>query len=97
MYTVTVTFFIHAQHQAEFKKLVLKQANDSLEKEADCHVFDVSIGVEENGVVPFFLYELYTDKASFDLHLETAHFANFNEVSGQMVADKQVQLWDKIS
>lgn len=97
MYTVTVIFSIHKAYQAEFKQLVLKQAADSLEKEVNCHVFDVAIGAEENGIIPFFLYELYSDKASFDLHLATQHFAHFNEVSAEMVADKQVQLWDKVS
>ena len=96
MYTVTVTFFIDKQYQEDFANLVLKQATDSLNKEDHCHIFDVSVGEEKTGIVPFFLYELYTDKESFDFHLETEHFANFNQVTAKMVSDKQVQLWNKI-
>lgn len=97
MYTVTVEFSIHQAYQDAFSKLVLKQASDSLNKEKECHVFDVSVGQSEGELVSFFLYELYTDKQSFDQHLETAHFASFSQAITEMVAEKTVRLWDKLS
>ena len=36
------------------------------------------------------LYEIYDDRAAFDAHLKTAHFASFNEASAALVADKKV-------
>jgi quinol monooxygenase YgiN len=36
------------------------------------------------------LYEIYDDRAAFEAHLKTAHFASFNRASEPLVADKTV-------
>tara|TARA_R110001606_G_scaffold396770_2_gene571547 strand:- start:203 stop:496 length:294 start_codon:yes stop_codon:yes gene_type:complete len=97
MYIITVIFYVYKSNVEEFALLVAKQASDSLEKEKECLIFDVSIGEENNGIIPFFLYEVYSDKKSFDTHLNMDYFHEFsNKVSG-IVANKTVNSWNKIN
>jgi quinol monooxygenase YgiN len=96
MYIITVVFSVYKKKLEEFLLLVNKQALDSLTKESDCHTFDVAIGEEESGIVPFFLYEIYSTKASFDAHLVSDHFSEFSEKTANMVAKKEVNSWNKI-
>lgn len=97
MYIITVVFSVYKKNSEAFSLLVNKQALDSLTKESDCHTFDVAIGKEENGIVPFFLYEIYSTKASFDAHLVSDHFREFSEKTADMVAKKEVNSWNKIN
>lgn len=86
MYVVTVTWRVKPGMIDAFMPLMLLQAKNSLEKEPDCHHFDVCQGEEDDHVV--FLYEVYSDRAAFDLHLASAHFATFSQVVAEMVEDK---------
>ncbi|ANY19319.1 Antibiotic biosynthesis monooxygenase [Tsuneonella dongtanensis] len=58
MYVVTVEFDVAPESREEFLAAVRRQAQDSLEKEADCHRFDVCKIVRDGREV-FYLYELY--------------------------------------
>ena len=51
---------------------MMEQAANSLAQEDGCHVFDVC-----TAGTTVFLYELYTDKAAFDAHMQTPHYASF--------------------
>ena len=42
------------------------------------------------------LYEIYDDRAAFEAHLKTTHFARFNEASAALVADKKVTELDLV-
>lgn len=95
MYVVTVQFSIKPEHRVAFDALMLEQAKNSLEKELACHVFDVCVPHADSDQV--FLYEVYEDRAAFDLHLNSAHFKAFDAVVVDMVADKQVATMDRIS
>ena len=97
MYIITVIFSVYKKNLEEFSLLVNKQALDSLTKENDCHTFDVAIGEEEGGIVPFFLYEIYSSKASFEVHLASDYFSEFSQKTANMVAKKEVNSWNKIS
>ena len=56
MYVVIVEFTIRPEHAAAFKQRVIQQAEDSLAREAGCHVFDVCLDpARENFVL---LYEV---------------------------------------
>lgn len=91
MFAVCVTFTIAAGKLTEFMPLMHQQATQSLKSEDDCKRFDVcSGGNDENRV---FLYELYTDRAAFDLHLQSPHFKAFDTQVSPMVIDKQVELF----
>jgi (4S)-4-hydroxy-5-phosphonooxypentane-2,3-dione isomerase len=72
----------------------MQQAQDSLQLEVDCNVFDVCVCFEGNNKV--LLYEVYTDKTAFDLHLASAHFRDFNDAVQTWVSDKQVSTFERL-
>ena len=95
MYVVTVEFLIHPEHTDSFKTLVLQQAENSLSKERDCHIFDVCQHHSETN--RFYLYEIYSNEDAFQEHLKTDHFKNFDLACKDMLASKTVQVFNKIS
>ncbi len=88
MYVVIVKFTTHTEHFDSFVTRVRQQAEDSLTLEVDCHLFDVCVSPEPVNLV--LLYEVYTDKNAFDVHLESAHFHDFNATVQDWVSDKKV-------
>ena len=62
MYVVTVAFEIEPGHVDDFRAAVMRQAENSVTNEPDCHRFDVS--VDGTDPAKFFLYEIYTDEAA---------------------------------
>ncbi|MFT2111742.1 putative quinol monooxygenase [Marinomonas sp. 2405UD68-3] len=97
MFTITVTFTVKNEDVDRFRTLILNQAQDSLTKELACRVFDVAIGESKEGIVPFFLYELYDTESDFKAHLNSTHFIDFNKVSAPYVVSKVVDAWERIS
>lgn len=95
MFVVCVTFEIRAPHWSEFVDAVMQQAQNSLQLEPDCHVFDVCLNDSKTSRV--FLYEKYTDAAAFDLHLKSEHFAKFDELVTPWIEAKQVDTWAEAS
>ncbi|MFT5400686.1 MAG: autoinducer 2-degrading protein, partial [Gammaproteobacteria bacterium] len=72
----------------KFVERVKKQAEDSLNLEADCHQFDVMLAQDSDNCV--FLYEVYRDKKAFDTHLASAHFLRFSEDVGDWLIGKTI-------
>lgn len=95
MFTVMVRFEIWSHSVAKFEDLVLRQAENSLALEDDCSVFDVVHDVADPSV--FYLYELYSDRAAFDVHLVSEHFKQFDQTAQAMVARKEVWLGAKLN
>ncbi|MCP4206298.1 MAG: antibiotic biosynthesis monooxygenase [Shimia sp.] len=91
MYAVCVTFKIHSEQLQDFLPLMLANARTSREEETGCQMFDVCVQDAE-----VFLYEIYDDRAAFDLHLASAHFKTFNDSTAHMVASKQVALFGEV-
>ena len=88
MFVIAVTFKIAPAHIEAFKQLVHAQAKNSLEREPECHQFDVCEDPASPDTV--FLYEIYSDEAAFKHHLDTDHFKQFDADVAPMVLDKQV-------
>ena len=88
MYLVAVTFRIHPDRAAAFLARVQQQATDSLEEEG-CRRFDVWQSPDGPGQI--FLYEIYDDRAAFDVHLASAHFKAFDAEVAPWVAGKTVE------
>tara|TARA_B100000768_G_C11067506_1_gene285124 strand:+ start:196 stop:492 length:297 start_codon:yes stop_codon:yes gene_type:complete len=88
MFVITVKFVTNENDNAKFKNRVLKQAQDSLKFEDECHIFDVCHDPDDKHVV--FLYEIYTDKKAFDVHLNSKHYKAFNEEVTPWVKEKIV-------
>ncbi len=95
MFAVCVTFQLNPGSTAAFLPLMQENARTSLRNEPACHQFDVLTDTSKPDTV--FLYELYEDKAAFDLHLTSTHFRTFDAAVTSMIAAKDVQTWDTIA
>ena len=94
MYVVVVEFTLDPEHAQAFRQRVRQQAQDSLREESECHVFDVCIDSARDDFV--LLYEIYTDREAFDVHLESAHFRDFDHEVRNWVSDKKVSTYEKL-
>ncbi len=92
MFAVTVNFVIKPGHVDEFVAAMKTQAFNSLTREAGCHQFDVCFDPADPCRI--FLYELYTDRAAFDLHLQTEHYLNFDKTVQPWTAEKVAGNWE---
>ena len=93
MFVITVRFVINEKDIEKFKVRMLQQARDSLELEIDCHQFDVCHDPNNKNIV--FLYEIYTDKNAFDIHLNSKHYLAFNDEVTSWVKEKIVTQLEK--
>lgn len=89
MYVVAVLFEIDPAHAIAYRAAILANAAQSL-KEEGCRRFDVCFSEDGRRC---FLYDLYTDRAAFDFHLATPHFAAFDRLSKPMVSSKRVETY----
>ena len=87
-FVITVDFYLLPGALDPFLALIKENARRSLAEEAGCHRFDVLVqkGVPDHIV----LYEIYQNRAAFDIHLKSRHFAEFNSASAPYVSDKKV-------
>lgn len=92
MYCITVLFETAPHDHARFLARVARQAADSLEREPGCRQFDVWSAPDRPGQV--YLYEVYDDRAAFEAHLASAHFADFDRQVAPLVAAKTVTAWE---
>lgn len=88
MYLVAVTFQIAPDNAQAFTARVQQQATDSL-TETGCQRFDVWCDPTDPAKV--FLYEIYDDRAAFDVHLASDHFKAFDAEVGPWITDKQIE------
>lgn len=94
-YVITVDFLLKAGALDPFLKLIRENARRSLEDEPGCHRFDVL--VQQGMPDHILLYEIYADRAAFDVHLKTRHFAEFNEASAPYVSNKKVVEYEYVN
>ena len=91
MYVITVEFTVCEGEEGGFLERVKRQARESLEREPGCKQFDVCSDPKDARRV--FLYEIYDDEAAFQLHLESAHFKDFDKTTAGWFERKDVQAW----
>ena len=94
MFVVTVTFVIKQENLEEFMPAMTRQAHNSLTREQGCLQFDVC--QDQDKLERIFLYEVYTDRAAFDAHLETAHFLDFDKTVGPWTESKEAEQWERV-
>jgi quinol monooxygenase YgiN len=93
-YAIIVDFKLVANTRRLFRSLVDANAQTSLASEPGCRRFDVlEPKGEEDRVV---LYEIYRDRAAFEDHLKTPHFAAFDAAVAGLVAEKSVSEYDLV-
>ena len=93
-YVIVVDFKLHPGKYAAFRNLVEENARASAQTEPGCRRFDVLAHRKDGDRI--LLYEIYDDRAAFDAHLKTPHFASFNSASAPLVADKTVTEYDLV-
>ena len=87
-YVVFVDFRLKAGARAAFRRLVDANAQISAHAEPDCRRFDV---IEPEGAADsILLYEIYGDRAAFEAHMRSEHFARFDAASAGLVVSKSV-------
>jgi len=93
MYVVTVEFVVHPERVADFRAAVVVNARAS-RAEPGCRQFDVCAVPEEPARL--FLYEAYDDRAAFDAHLRTPHFAAFDAETAGWCLRKSIHAYERI-
>lgn len=94
MYVVTVEFRIKPDCVAAFREQMIANAQASRRNEPGCLQFDVC----SDPAVPafIFLYEIYADRAAFDVHLASDHFKAFDRAVLPLVAAKTVRIFERL-
>ena len=95
MLAVCVDFELDPASLDAFLTIMQKNAADSLANEVGCHQFDITQDLQNPTKI--FLYELYDDAATFDLHKKASHYLEFNQLVSEMITAKSVRLLQKIN
>lgn len=90
MFVVLVDFVIKAGAQDRFLALLTENAEASVATEEGCRQFDVCTDPRNSNSI--FLYEVYDDHLSFELHKNTPHFALFDRETSDLVLEKKVRI-----
>jgi (4S)-4-hydroxy-5-phosphonooxypentane-2,3-dione isomerase len=93
-FVILVDFRLKPGAMAAFRRLIDDNARASCRDEPGCRRFDVLETTKDADRI--LLYEIYDDRAAFDAHMKTSHFARFNEASSKLVADKTVTEWNLV-
>jgi (4S)-4-hydroxy-5-phosphonooxypentane-2,3-dione isomerase len=93
-YVVLVDFRLKAGARAAFRELVEANARQSAREEPGCARFDVV--APEGADDSIFLYEIYKDRAAFEAHLRSAHYARFDAASADHVVSKSVRFGERV-
>ena len=94
MFAVVVSFELKAGCEDQFHDAMIKQAENSLALEPDCHYFDVCR--EPGDPAKYVLYELYTDEYAFEYHLASEHFKSFNKQVSDWVDARAIKRLQRI-
>jgi (4S)-4-hydroxy-5-phosphonooxypentane-2,3-dione isomerase len=87
-YAITVAFDLMPGTRRRFLSLVKENAASSVKLERGCLRFDVLTPLKSGPDV--LLYEIYTDRAAFDAHLNSDHFLRFDAATRDLVSAKVV-------
>ena len=87
-FAIVVEFRLKPGTRQEFRRLIDRNASTSAQTEPGCQRFDVLEPEEKPDSI--FLYEIYDDKAAFEAHLQSAHYAAFNSESAPLIAERSV-------
>lgn len=94
MYAVIVTIEVRPGALKTFMPLMCANAATSLKQEAGCRQFDIATDPDRPDEV--FLFELYEDRAAFDLHLSSNHFRDFDAATANLTERKTVRTYREV-
>jgi quinol monooxygenase YgiN len=95
MYVLTVEVEIDSDHREDYKAVINRQARMSVEREEGCLVFDVAVSSEDPS--RFLLYEIYRDRAAFDLHVQQPHSKENGAKTKPWIRNQTIRIWTKLS
>ena len=95
MFVVFVEFETQPQHLDSFLLAIRKNAAQSHGLEAGCQQFDVC--QDHQSPTKIVLYEIYYDKAAFELHKAAPHYREFNNSIDGMVVKKSVRFLQSLT
>lgn len=93
-FVVTVEFVVKPQFVEDFTAAMIENASTSRRDEPGCRQFDVCALPGDRARI--FLYEIYDDRAAFDVHLAAPHFKAFDAKVADWVESKSVRLYERI-
>ena len=94
LFVIFVDFHLKPGMRSQFRRLIDENAEASVRTEPGCLQFDV---LEPEGEADrVLLYEIYTDRAAFDAHLQTEHFRIFADASESLFLQKKVMRCDLV-
>lgn len=93
-FAIWVEFELVPDARDAFLCLVTANAQNSVMLEPGCLRFDVLTTDEDRRIR---LYEVYSDRAAFDQHLESDHFGIFAEKTRDMVIAKKITSFDALT
>lgn len=93
VYAITVLFDLEEGVFEDFHRLVCENAEQSVTSEPGCFRFDVLTPLGAEGDRQILLYEIYADRAAFDVHLNSAHFKSFDDQTKRMIRQKTVAVF----
>lgn len=94
MYVIIVDFDIKPDRLTDFLTLMQDNAAASVRDEPGCRQFDVCQDPEAPDHI--FLYEIYDDRAAFEVHLASPHFRTFDAASADMITSKHVRALQRL-
>ena len=93
-FVILVDFKLRPGAQPAFRRLIDANARASTHDEPGCRRFDV---LEPKGEPDrILLYEIYDDRAAFEAHKNTPHYAAFDAQSAPLVAAKSAMEYDLV-
>ena len=93
-FIVTVDWHIKPSKAVTFAGLARQQAENSVNLEAECLMFDLAVSRDDPN--HFLMYEIYTDAEAFQHHLDAAHFKAFSEQTAGYVLSRTIKTYDKL-
>jgi quinol monooxygenase YgiN len=93
-FVIVVDFRIKPGAMQNFRRLIDENAKASVRDEPGCRRFDVLANRTEADRI--LLYEVYADRAAFDAHVRSDHYARFDAASADLVARKTVTVCDLV-
>ena len=93
----TIVAYLTAKPGLEdkFKEAMTAQAKRCLANEPGCLQFDVVQDPKEP--TRFVMLEVYADSDAIKAHTDSQHFKDFRAVSGELLADRKVEVFHMVS
>jgi (4S)-4-hydroxy-5-phosphonooxypentane-2,3-dione isomerase len=88
-FVLVVEFEVKADEVDRFHALIAENARASVRDEPGCLQFDVTRA--EDAANRILLYEVYKDRAAFEAHAKTPHFAAFFAAAKPMILNQKVE------